>query len=380
MPGSGNPIIIGGGISLGSPADISHFLKLVSADPPAANTSSRLIEDTNSIICLGNGTNSTSIGPSANATQTDGLALGSSVAVTGVNAIGLGKNLTLGNSNQCAVGSVASAAGTYNLASSFTMLGMEHTYSTFPSNSVYLGAQTSGGGNSAVAVGAAVSITGNGGVGIGANAQAGNNSICIGQLATSGTGGSAHNMSIGSGATGPATTNGVMLLGNRNGAGTTGIAAGDIALGHQDNSNSIFSTRLILGGGLSHVANTAVPTFTVRNRQASGTNIAAGDLGIEAPLATGNATGGAILLRTAPVGASGATVQTSVVRLRVEPTGNITLLGATGSYGTGVGVIFIANATTNPTTNPTGGGILYCDAGDLTYRGSGGTTTVLGPA
>jgi hypothetical protein len=57
-------------------------------------------------------------------------------------------------------------------------------------------------------------------------------------------------------------------------------------------------------------------------------------------------------------------------------------LGLNGviSAGGGVGIAFIANATTVPTTNPTGGGILYCEAGALKYRGSSGTVTTLGPA
>lgn len=50
------------------------------------------------------------------------------------------------------------------------------------------------------------------------------------------------------------------------------------------------------------------------------------------------------------------------------------------SYGSGIGVINIANATTAPTTNPTGGGVLYVESGALKYRGSSGTTTTLGAA
>lgn len=53
---------------------------------------------------------------------------------------------------------------------------------------------------------------------------------------------------------------------------------------------------------------------------------------------------------------------------------------ATADFGGGVDVIGIDNATTNPSTNPTGGGVLYADAGALKWRGSGGTTTTMGPA
>lgn len=60
--------------------------------------------------------------------------------------------------------------------------------------------------------------------------------------------------------------------------------------------------------------------------------------------------------------------------------GNIGLLTDTGSFGSGEKVIFIANATTVPSTNPTGGGILYVEAGALKYRGSSGTVTTIGAA
>lgn len=69
----------------------------------------------------------------------------------------------------------------------------------------------------------------------------------------------------------------------------------------------------------------------------------------------------------------------STPRLTVETTGNIGLF-STGSYGSGALVLFIANATTAPTTNPTGGGILYAASGALKYRGSGGTVTTIANA
>jgi hypothetical protein len=58
---------------------------------------------------------------------------------------------------------------------------------------------------------------------------------------------------------------------------------------------------------------------------------------------------------------------------------NLGLNGAV-SAGGGVGIQFVANATTVPTSNSTGGGILYCEGGALKFRGSSGTVTTLGPA
>lgn len=51
-----------------------------------------------------------------------------------------------------------------------------------------------------------------------------------------------------------------------------------------------------------------------------------------------------------------------------------------GDVANGVGVIGIKSATTNPSTNPSGGGILYVDSGALKYRGSGGTVTTIAVA
>jgi hypothetical protein len=42
--------------------------------------------------------------------------------------------------------------------------------------------------------------------------------------------------------------------------------------------------------------------------------------------------------------------------------------------------MFIANRTTAPTTNPSGGGILYVESGALKFRGSSGTVTTLANA
>lgn len=57
-----------------------------------------------------------------------------------------------------------------------------------------------------------------------------------------------------------------------------------------------------------------------------------------------------------------------------------TYFGATPSMGGGVGVIGLSNATTVPTANPVGGGLLYAEAGAGKWRGSGGTITTFGPA
>ncbi len=59
---------------------------------------------------------------------------------------------------------------------------------------------------------------------------------------------------------------------------------------------------------------------------------------------------------------------------------NLSVFSSPGSFGSGSKVIFIANATVTPSTDPTGGGILYVESGALRYRGSSGTVTNLAPA
>jgi hypothetical protein len=66
---------------------------------------------------------------------------------------------------------------------------------------------------------------------------------------------------------------------------------------------------------------------------------------------------------------------------RIRFNGNNTGIGSqTPSAGGGVGVVAIQSATTVPTSNPTGGGILYVEAGALKYRGSSGTVTIIANA
>jgi hypothetical protein len=55
-------------------------------------------------------------------------------------------------------------------------------------------------------------------------------------------------------------------------------------------------------------------------------------------------------------------------------------IGTTDQFGGGAKVIGIANATTVPTTNPTGGGVLFVEGGALKWRGSSGTVTTIANA
>lgn len=67
----------------------------------------------------------------------------------------------------------------------------------------------------------------------------------------------------------------------------------------------------------------------------------------------------------------------NVIRQTVETNGNIGLFGTSGSYGSGVKVLYVGNAGTNPSTNPSNGALMFADSGALKARGSGGTTATL---
>ncbi len=74
---------------------------------------------------------------------------------------------------------------------------------------------------------------------------------------------------------------------------------------------------------------------------------------------------------------TGSTAAVNFERLRIENNGNIGISGA--SFGSGVKVLFIADGTA-PSSNPSGGGILYVESGALKYRGSSGTVTTVASA
>lgn len=73
-----------------------------------------------------------------------------------------------------------------------------------------------------------------------------------------------------------------------------------------------------------------------------------------------------------------ALVAGSSLKLFIDTNNNVSLNGV-GSFGGGAKVTFIPDATTAPTTNPSGGGIIYSTGGNLTYRSSAGIVTNLVP-
>ncbi|MEW6096616.1 MAG: hypothetical protein AB1567_08835 [bacterium] len=66
-------------------------------------------------------------------------------------------------------------------------------------------------------------------------------------------------------------------------------------------------------------------------------------------------------------------------KVTIDSSGNFGI-GTTDQFGSGAKVIGLANATTVPSTNPTGGGVLYAEGGALKWRGSAGTVTTIAAA
>lgn len=63
-----------------------------------------------------------------------------------------------------------------------------------------------------------------------------------------------------------------------------------------------------------------------------------------------------------------------------QPNVSLVLGSTAASYGSGVGVVFIANRGTAPSGTPVGGGILFVEAGALKFTGSAGTTSTVAVA
>ncbi|MEU3729996.1 hypothetical protein AB0E81_11385 [Streptomyces sp. NPDC033538] len=120
-----------------------------------------------------------------------------------------------------------------------------------------------------------------------------------------------------------------------------------------------------------------VPAAGLEVRQRDTTTVGAlilGAAGASQPIFQVKNSGGT---PTFEVGASGAVVLRAVSFFT-----SAVQLGATSSdFGGSAGaVISMKNATTAPTTNPTGGGIIYTEGGALKYRGSSGTVTTIAAA
>ncbi len=419
----------GGGIEAGSPFTVDQILAVEQVTPPFANTTrlGRVNDASESLIAPGvsAGAHSFVMGETAldSPAGDRGLLIGYTLQQN--NPVGLAgqaaDQVLLGNTIQVPLlsrncqGLVAIGAAVVFTA----FLGVADSFG----NSVVIGNTAglvcinagAGDASNAVAIGAGARAHG-GSVVIGATAaDSGLTAVIIGQ------GGKGGNDSIAVGRDADATADRSISIGRRaRGGSADTIALGyfadcansdsSIAIGRQANTNAKTANIMLgrnasvaldffcqLGGDATYPINefrfgagftqgAGGNTYTFGITTASGGNNLAGNgLLIRSGIGTGNwanAENLGIDLQCGLVQGAGGTAQayTSVLALRHSDL-NISFWGGMGAtFGGGAAVAFIRNAATAPTTNPTGGGILYAEAGALKWRGSGGTVTVIAPA
>ena len=121
------------------------------------------------------------------------------------------------------------------------------------------------------------------------------------------------------------------------------------------------SSNLAAFGGAEYVSS----AWTARNTAASGFVCGHGELGD--------------IIFFTDTGLTSGNTYSPTSRFAIRNNGNIGV-NTQDQFGSGVGVIGIKSAGTVPTTNPSGGGVLYVEGGALKYRGSSGTVTTIANA
>jgi len=132
--------------------------------------------------------------------------------------------------------------------------------------------------------------------------------------------------------------------------------------------------------GATTVSGTAsVPaqaSFTARSAGTVGLLVRAAPSHVGSVVSVQNSSGTEIL----GISNGGGLLYQGTTAMLIQPSRNVQFAASTASFGGGGGVIGIANAGTVPTTNPSGGGVLYVEGGALKWRGSSGGVTVIADA
>ena len=426
----------GGGIAAGSPFVLDAGLFVSQASPPVANTGrlARLADASLSIIApgvlavnsfvLGNtvvdavgGDRSILIGRnirqnSGGAVQArDQILIGSTIQMPAAGTgcedfVCIGTNIIF----TTGVGAQENRSQTTILGNNVTT---ENSAAGFENrNSVGIGYTARMNGDSCVVIGSSARCVSEQSVAVGAGATVAGYSVAVGQGANANSGASvaASSIMIGRrGLAGPAcvmigTTAGgsavqVDCVGIGWGAASTLVAGNvtaSIMIGKE--AGCSVSNMCIIGSATAPILTLTFGSgeFGVTNNQTyrlttsyRNTGLGAALIGDTLQVVAGSGTGiwtnlienlGLDLM--CGVLAAGTTRQppTSVLALRHSDL-NVSLWGGlAATMGSGVKVLFIANATTAPTVAPTGGGLLYVTGGALHWLGSGGTDTAIAPA
>lgn len=157
-----------------------------------------------------------------------------------------------------------------------------------------------------------------------------------------------------------------------------GTAASPTVVGLTGTAGVVSFGASVSGPTISQAdAATTVVNMTIRAQAAGGSNNDGGNISITggAPTGSGKSGGARLLSGVGTVGVEAGAFASGSRRF-VALGGN----PSTTDIPTGDNVVWIANATTTPTSSPVGGGVLYVESGALKYRGTGGTITTVGPA
>jgi|GEM_PF-6444588 len=150
------------------------------------------------------------------------------------------------------------------------------------------------------------------------------------------------------------------------GSATSAIAPGSAQLELSRANNPIMAFR--------HLNAAAVGQYDYTDyyfKNTGGTEVIAARIAAVHTTTHATQPGAALRFAVAPAGG------TLTEQMVLTENGNI---GTTDQFGGGAKVIGLANATTVPTSNPTGGGVLYAEGGALKWRGSGGSVTTIAAA
>ena len=138
---------------------------------------------------------------------------------------------------------------------------------------------------------------------------------------------------------------------------------------HTINGNLVLRNENIVVGNAQTSATPA--NGIIKGTDGLGTDVAGGDLTLEAGLGTGAATGGDVILRTGDVSSTGAVKNTSQVRIRVNAGGDTEVTGYTNFSSSGAIKLPVGNTAAR--TSPPAAGDARFNSQLITFEGYDGT-------
>lgn len=285
-------IVVGGGISAGTPFTVGAIPRVVNSDPP-------LIAD--SIMSQTSATN---------------ILLAGSLTF----GVTLAKRMTLSSNDTPANGALELGQTVTNLSNRGVAIGHTVAIPSSIFSCIYIGFNSNLGATANrnfIVIGEGNNLSGTGGskcyiIGSGHSITSGNGAVLIGEPVTV-SGSQSDIISIKAEAGVTTTTIGHSDVITIGGAGST--ANNQCLIG----GGSIDIRTMIIGVG--DTAGAAGQTRTLRCSNESGLNVASGNFVLIAPLSTGNATPGSIIFQTGVVGGAGSTLQTATKRMQINGIG-----------------------------------------------------------